>query len=49
MTKYKSIRISEKAYKFLSEKATEERRSVIDTLDLFIELFEEVENDKERS
>lgn len=38
----KSIRISDSAYKFLKQESKRERRPLIATLDLFIELFKEV-------
>jgi len=37
----RSIRISDKAYKFLSKKAKADKRSLITTLDVFVELFME--------
>lgn len=43
----KSIRISDEAYEFLKFKAKIEKRSLIKTLDLFIGIFQEVEDEKE--
>jgi predicted CopG family antitoxin len=37
----KSIRISDEAYNFLTKIAKEEKRSFISTLDLFIQIFRE--------
>jgi predicted CopG family antitoxin len=37
----KAIRISDNAYSFLSKIAKEEKRSLIATLDLFVQIFKE--------
>lgn len=42
----KSIRISDEAYKFLSNLAIEENRSLIATLDLFVKLFKEGQDEE---
>ena len=42
----KSIRISDNSYEFLKKMACEEHRSLISTLDLFIHIFKEIENEK---
>ena len=40
----KSIRISDKAYKFLQAKAKKDRRTIIDTIDIVVERLEKKAN-----
>ena len=40
----KAIRISDEAYNFLNQVAKTEKRSLIATLDLFIEIFKEAQD-----
>ena len=42
----KAIRISDSAYDFLVKISKEEKRSLVSTLDFFIDLFKEVENEE---
>jgi predicted DNA-binding ribbon-helix-helix protein len=42
----KSVRIGDKAYKFLKKIASEEKRTITATLDLFVEIYEEAHKEK---
>jgi len=42
----KAIRIREETYEFLLKLSRQEKRSLVSTLDLFVELFKEVGNEE---
>lgn len=45
MDKTRSIRISNKAFDFIKERANQDYRSMTDTLDFFIAIFREAEDE----